>query len=291
MPSSTSEIANFQPASKAILHPTDFSTASESAFAHALDFALINKAKLTILHVVPSREIEVPWHEYPSVRTTLERWGELPSGSSHRDVARQLGIEIKKSVSYAADVVNAIVSYSRSGEFDFIVIATDENQEQPFWTRPNIAIPVSEETQLPTLYVPTGVRGCVSLDDGSVSLKKVLLPVDHRPSAQPAMNRIARTLINMGGQHTNVALLHVGERKRFPRIKLPQVEELTWQKITRNGNVTDQIIQAAQDYDVDLIVMVTEGKKGFWDTVRGNTVQQVLRKAPCPIFTIPAGIR
>ena len=67
--------------------------------------------------------------------------------------------------------------------------------------------------------------------------------------------------------------------------------ELTWEKITRTGDATDQIIRAAQEYDIDLIVMVTEGKKGFWDTVRGNTVQQVLRKAPCPIFTVPAGTR
>ncbi len=275
---------------KAILHPTDFSDASQAAFAHALEIALAHQADLTILHVVPSRHDDVPWHEYPSVRKTLERWGELPTGSTHEDVADKLGIKIKKAVGYAADIVPAIVGFSRHGSFDFIVIATDENQEQPFWMRPHIAIPVAEETQLPTLYVPQGVRGCVSLSDGTVSLKRVLIPVDHKPKVQPSLNRIARTLVNIGGPKIDIALLHVGDRKRFPRVKSPKLEELTWTKLTRKGDAVAQIIRTAEEYNIDLIVMVTEGKKGFWDTVRGNTVQQVLRKAPCPIFTVPAGI-
>jgi nucleotide-binding universal stress UspA family protein len=290
MHSSDADISDSGRTTKAILHPTDFSEASEAAFAHALEIALANQADLTILHVVPSRHDEVPWHEYPSVRRTLERWGELPPGSSHQDVADRLGIKIKKAVGYAADIVQAIVGFSRRGGFDFIVIATDENQQQPFWMRPHIAIPVSEETQLPTLYVPQGVRGCVSLSDGSVTLNRVLIPVDHRPKVQPSLNLIARTLVNLGGPRADIALLHVGDRKRFPRIKPPELEELTWTKVTRKGDAASQIIRTAEEYNVDLIVMVTEGKKGFWDAVRGNTVQQVLWKAPCPVFTVPAGI-
>lgn len=289
MNSCEDEMADSGRTAKAILHPTDFSAASEAAFAHALEIALANQANLTILHVVPSREDEVPWHEYPSVRKTLERWGDLPPGSSHQDVAEKLGINVKKAVGYAADIVQAIVGFSRHGGYDFIVIATDENQEQPFWMRPHIAIPVSEETQLPTLYVPQGVRGCVSLSDGSVSLNRVLIPVDHQPKVQPSLNLIARTLVNLGGPQADVALLHVGERKRFPRIKPPKLEELTWTKLTRKGDAAGQIIRTADEYDMDLIVMVTQGKKGFWDSIRGNTVQQVLRKTPCPIFTVPAG--
>ena len=64
-------------------------------------------------------------------------------GASHKDVANTLGIKVKKAVGYAADIVQAIVGFSNHGGFDFIVIATDENQEQPFWLRPHIAIPVA----------------------------------------------------------------------------------------------------------------------------------------------------
>ena len=37
-----------------ILHPSDFSAASEVAFAHALKAALIAKAQLTVMHVSPA---------------------------------------------------------------------------------------------------------------------------------------------------------------------------------------------------------------------------------------------
>ena len=36
-----------------ILHPSDFSEASEVAFAHALKAAFIARARLTLLHVSP----------------------------------------------------------------------------------------------------------------------------------------------------------------------------------------------------------------------------------------------
>jgi nucleotide-binding universal stress UspA family protein len=38
----------------------------------------------------------------------------------------------------------------------------------------------------------------------------------------------------------------------------------------------------------DLIVMLTPRSKPLWDLIAGNTVQQVLRHAPCPVFTMPS---
>ena len=46
-----------------VFHPSDFSPASETAFAHALKAALIATAGLTILHVSPQRDQE--WMEFP----------------------------------------------------------------------------------------------------------------------------------------------------------------------------------------------------------------------------------
>ena len=54
-----------------ILHPSDFSTASELAFVHALKVALITKSQLTVMHVSPSMTAE--WTDFPGVRETLTR--------------------------------------------------------------------------------------------------------------------------------------------------------------------------------------------------------------------------
>ena len=76
-----------------VFHPSNFSPASETAFAHALTAALIAKAGLTILHVSQERDTE--WMEFPGVRETLERWGLLPKNSQRSDVSK-LGIDVKK---------------------------------------------------------------------------------------------------------------------------------------------------------------------------------------------------
>ena len=53
-----------------VFHPSDFSAASDTAFAHALKVALTVKATLTIFHVSPDQEEH--WTEFPGVRRTLE---------------------------------------------------------------------------------------------------------------------------------------------------------------------------------------------------------------------------
>jgi hypothetical protein len=57
-----------------IFHPSDFSPASEGAFAHALKIAMQSKAKLDIMHVETSLSPEKPyWIDFPAVRATLTR--------------------------------------------------------------------------------------------------------------------------------------------------------------------------------------------------------------------------
>ena len=50
---------------KSVFHPSDFSTASENAFAHALAIAFLRSTELTILHAGGSTN---DWQLYPAVR-------------------------------------------------------------------------------------------------------------------------------------------------------------------------------------------------------------------------------
>jgi hypothetical protein len=53
---------------KSIFHPSDFSKASELAFAHALAIALIRKIELVIIHA--GRGDMDDWAQFPPVRKT-----------------------------------------------------------------------------------------------------------------------------------------------------------------------------------------------------------------------------
>ena len=76
---------------ESVFHPSDFSGASEIAFAHALKIALVSGAMLNMMHVATDSDAD--WGEFPGVRETLERWGLIPPGSPKSAVAG-LGIEL-----------------------------------------------------------------------------------------------------------------------------------------------------------------------------------------------------
>ena len=46
-------------------------------------------------------------------------------------------------------------------------------------------------------------------------------------------------------------------------------------------------ISTAEDIAADVIIMVTEGRNGFLDALRGSTTEQVLRGAKCPVMAVP----
>ncbi len=52
-----------------------------------------------------------------------------------------------------------------------------------------------------------------------------------------------------------------------------------------------EIIRAARDYDVDLIVMGTQGRTGVSHILIGSVAERVVRKAPCPVLTVKMPIK
>ena len=280
-------MSSFERHATSILHATDFSPASELAFAHALAIALANKARLTLLHVVPEEKSEVPWHDYPAVRNTLEAWGKLVPGAKRSDVASQLGIKVEKMVGVGKDVAKVIAGMTEIKPFDLIVMASGDRRH-PFWAKSGVSLPVGQHTQLPVLFVPESGRGSVSMNDGTTRLKQVVIAVDHKPDAQPALERTAIALERVGGDDSRVTLLHVGEEGEFPEIVPPRSGNFEWSKTVRKGKPSKEIVGVAEEQDADLIVMITDWKRGFWDVLSGSTVEQVVKHAPCPVFTMPA---
>src|SRR6185503_5849073 len=89
-----------------VLHPSDFSAGSLTAFHHALKAAIVAKSKFTILHVSP--DAAAAWTDFPGVRETLERWGLIPPGSP-KSAVPELGMDVRKAVARAASPVKSVL--------------------------------------------------------------------------------------------------------------------------------------------------------------------------------------
>ena len=53
------------------------------------------------------------------------------------------------------------------------------------------------------------------------------------------------------------------------------------------GDAVTRILDRATDWNADLIVMGTHGRSGFERLLLGSVAEKVLRKAPCPVLTVP----
>ena len=120
-----------------VLHPTDFSEASQLAFVHALKIALTCGSKLEILRI-KSRNLPVNSEAYPPVRGTLERWGFLTKDSSRAAVYEELRIKIKKIDSKNSNPHHSIKRYLSRNNSDLIVLPIQTQLVYPSYINYNI---------------------------------------------------------------------------------------------------------------------------------------------------------
>jgi nucleotide-binding universal stress UspA family protein len=56
--------------------------------------------------------------------------------------------------------------------------------------------------------------------------------------------------------------------------------------LVRSGHASDTICKVALEWNANLIVMATHGRKGLGHFALGSVTEQVLRNAPCPVLTV-----
>jgi nucleotide-binding universal stress UspA family protein len=275
---------------QSIFHPSDFSAGSEVAFAHALKIALVAGSALDVLHVAGGQK--VAWTEFPGVRGMLERWQVLPANSPRSAVA-SIGIDVRKVVMNDADPVRAVDRFLQKHPTDLVVLAAHPHKGQMRWTRDSISGPIAEAAAAPALFLPYGSDGFISREDGSPSLRNVLLPIDFAPSPAAAVDAARRLAWGLQCSAVTFTLLHVGGGGKMPPLGMTVGNEeqpgWTWREVSRDGDVVDTIISVARECSADLVVMTTAGRHGFLDALRGSTTERVLRSGALPLLAIPAG--
>jgi len=280
--------ADALPLVRSVLHPTDFSAASDRAFAHALAIALLRQTDFTILHVTPKKVSDVAWTRFPRVRQTLEQWGLLEAGSPESAVFDELQVRVKKITVQDRHPVRATANYLAYEPADLIVLATEGGEERSRGSNRSNAEAIARWSQTMTLFVPARAnRGLVSLKDGDFSFKNILVPVDREPDCAAAVEFARRAAEILGDGDVAITLLHVGD-SQLPSPALDEGPGWTWHTEHRQGEPVAEILSAADRHVADLIVMATTGQDGVLDALRGSTTGEVLRQAPCPLLAVPA---
>jgi nucleotide-binding universal stress UspA family protein len=273
-----------------IVHPSDFSRASLIAFGHALKIALISKAELEIVHVEPhkiGKDKDVHWSAFPGVRATLARWQILPADAEVDEVAK-LGLRIKKILNSESDPLDAMVCYCEKHPPDLLVLATHQREGFDRWLHKPVAETLARRSRALTLFVPTHGQGFISPANGAVTLRRILIPVDHKPNAQAAVEEAFFLAEGLDCHEVHFRLLHVGTEKGMPTLFLPHHPGYQWEQCLLNGDPVEVILSEATLWEPDLIAFTTQGHMDFLDALRGSTTERVLRGANCAVLAVPA---
>jgi nucleotide-binding universal stress UspA family protein len=273
-----------------ILHPSDLSELSNAAFAHALKLALEFKSELELVHVQPHRigsESDVSWPDFPAVRATLARWRILHESAAPEELVK-LGLRVKKVLSADKDPLEAMVRYCEEHPPDLLVLATHQRDGLSRWVHKAVAEPLARRSRAMTLFIPQSSAGFVSSADGSVRLRRILIPVDHVPSAQTSLEEAFFLAAGLERRGVVFKLLHVGTEQGMPRLYLPHRPGWRWEESLLPGDPVERILAEARRWRPDLVAMATQGHTGFLDAWRGSTTEQVLREVSCPVLAVPA---
>jgi nucleotide-binding universal stress UspA family protein len=276
---------NFQ--IRSIVHPTDFSDLSYKALAHALRIALAAKCILFLVHVA-RHENDHDELAQSRLQRLLAQWQLLDEEDSPSLLASKLGVRIQNIRLDVEDPKEALTKFLNVNDTDLLVLATHGREGLERWLKGSIAETIFSRTDLPTLFVPMSSRGFVGQVTGDVSLRRVLVPVDHSPDPDKAIQFARQFSTLVVGRKIVMDFLHVGD-------SAPQLQTYDRKAarplpvMLRSGSdVAQQIIDVASEFESDLICMTTAGHQSLLDALRGSTTERVLRHSPCPMLAIPA---
>jgi nucleotide-binding universal stress UspA family protein len=270
---------------KKIFHPSDLTTASESAFRHALKVAQVARAELTVLHV--AQQDVAGWAEFPGVRQWLERWRLIPPGSG-RDAIRDLGLSVQKIIVHSSDTLRACLHYLDRHPAELIVLAAEQRETRAAWPQANgngNGHAPRGDGQM-TLFLPEAAAGFVYASDGAVQLRRILIAIGGTTDAQRAVDAAARLAHTLGIAVIEFTLVHIGHEATVPQVRTPTMPGWSWRYDVRQGDVAVQLLAAVAERSADLVVMTTDGTHGFVDALRGHVTEGVLHESHCPLLAV-----
>ena len=140
-------------------------------------------------------------------------------------------------------------------------------------------------------------------------LKKILVPIDFSPPSKNAFKYALRFAEEFGGDLTLLYVLEpqsMADSMGIPEVstfvesdivaagknlrsliasnRKGKIERPRWK--VRAGLPAHEIVEAAKEMDVDLIIIATHGYTGWKHFCIGSTAERVVRAAPCPVLVV-----
>lgn len=283
-----------------VLLATDFSDSAGRALPYALFFAARHDAELHLVHaaILHADDPGHPAHHLPD-EGTLEK---LLEG-----MGMEGSVRTQRAVQRGYSAAPAILEYASDNDVDLIVLGTHGRRGVRHLLLGSVAEEVVRLAPCPVLTVRAREGSAVVPE-----IERIVVPIDFSEHAELGFQYAKEIAALYGAQ---ISAIHVVEEVIYPEFYEPimpvptQVEaelseqagqhlqrtiarvagpDVETQIEVRGGRAALQIAEFAKTEEADLIVMASHGLTGLRHFLLGSVTEQVIRRAPCPVFTVKA---
>lgn len=287
---------------KQILVPVDFSEYSDRAVDFALTLAEKLNAAITLFHVIVMFSEDVDearrLKEYEQVVRAREKWIQERL-KAHRMEADERGIAVKSEVRRGFSPADEILEFLAEKDFDLVVMGTHGRTGIKHLIHGSVTERVVRLSPVPVLTVHHAQH--------EFNPKHILVPIDFSRHSLKAVDYAALLAQQFQAQ---VTFLHVIEEMIHPAFYAAHMEslfqldpqlktralerlqsfvnrsDLNAQYMVLEGKPYKEILEFANQHNVDLIVMATRGLTGLDYILLGSTAERVVRLAQCAVLTV-----
>lgn len=286
-----------------ILVPTDLSASADEALRHAAFLADWHDAELVLLNVAGRH-----MHRYEEMRARFPFDGAAldrilqPEGDVERHLPRHDELAIEQEQVEHASPATVIAEYADDQDVDLIVMGTRGRRGMDRLLMGSVAEEVVRTTACPVLTVRDGA----AVAPGQ-AFRRILVPVDFSEPSHLALDHAKELAMTYGAE---INLLHVVEDLMLPTaygvepigFSVPDIvdnsedalrqlaeEEIGYEHVVVEslpGYPSTTILDYIDERDVDLVVIATHGRTGIDRLLLGSVAEKVVRRAPCPVFTV-----
>ena len=269
-----------------IIHPTDLTATSRSAFEHALWLAYKGRHELVLLHISHDQPSGADWSRFPKVRSTLADWGLIDPHLPAERLYDETGILLTKADSVGTDAAGAVLHYLKTNAADLVVVGTRGHTGLAAWLRQSVSLKLASELKMPVLFVQEGGRGFIGAHGGRID--HVLAPVDQEPDPQLAIDWVAGMTSDWKLNIKKLTALHVGKEAISPPLVLRESVGLAVESTLLSGIPEQEIVSYCEKHHPDLLIMTRAGPERIVEKFLGSTTERVIGEVNCPVLVLHA---
>lgn len=277
---------------QSILLATDLRPASDYALNAAAQLATMFGSHVSVLHVVEPAGAAAELYGLQCGETFMQPVLQNLAGKQ---------VTVAQSAVKSGSPANTIVNVAQQWNVDLIVLGAGERKHPEGFSIGPIAEAVITHAPQPVLAVRPG--------DSQTGFKRILCPVDQSSTSARGLQNAVRLAKVFGGEIVVMTVIPevswltaAVETGEFVDAKAEHASEwvqefdrflgkidfsgVAWKREVRCGVPHEQIVAAAREHGVDLIIMGATGRTGLVQVLLGSTTRRLLRGLPCSLLTV-----